>query len=61
MFFQKTPLYLAVQNKNIEAIKLLLAQQNIDVNKRVDILHYFLIRFKKYINLIQFTNIHILI
>ena len=33
LFFQKTPLHIAAQKNNIEIIKLLLENKNINVNK----------------------------
>lgn len=45
ILFHKTPLYKAIENENIEMVKILLTNKNIDVN-RLNIQFRFLIEFK---------------
>lgn len=37
LFFQKTPLYLAIEAENIDIVKLLLAHDGVDVNEANEI------------------------
>lgn len=46
--FNKAPLYIAVQNEDVEIVRLLLQCENIDVNNQV-VLNEFLIKLQKHL------------